>query len=315
MAEDVGVDQGRRHVAVAEELLDSAEVMTALRKVGREGMAEGVATGALVDAGRADGEGHRALHIRLMVVMPAFGRLAFPPCGAGKIHCQRSVVSRFKRDRTPIAGRSGKLSVDRIRQPDAPETRGPVFLVQRCRKDELLAQLRVDVRGKHGHAVVLPFRIADGDLTAGEVDVLDTQRKDLQQAQPGAVQLDDQPARFFDGVDDAPNSSTVSTTGRGCGRCARSGRSAKAAGPPGRICTAGQTPSRFINQISDAQLDGAAWSSAGAGARPRDKASWAAANTSVMRRYHRKCVALPAPLWQVRAGDDPHHRSRRGPAP
>jgi hypothetical protein len=33
VAQDVGVDHGRRHVAVAEELLDGADVVTALQKV------------------------------------------------------------------------------------------------------------------------------------------------------------------------------------------------------------------------------------------------------------------------------------------
>jgi hypothetical protein len=158
----VGVDHGRRYVPVAEELLDGADVVTALQKVGGEGVAEGVAAGTLVDAGRADGAGHGALHVRLMVVVPAFGRLTFPWRGSGKDPLP-----------APVAGRSGELSVDRIRQPDAPETSGQVFLVQRSRAYELLAQLRTDAGGKHGHAVVLPFRIAHGDLAAGEVDVLD----------------------------------------------------------------------------------------------------------------------------------------------
>jgi hypothetical protein len=43
VAEDVGVDHGRGHFAVAEELLDGADIVTALQKVGGEGVAEGVA--------------------------------------------------------------------------------------------------------------------------------------------------------------------------------------------------------------------------------------------------------------------------------
>ena len=41
--EDVGIDHCRGHVAVAEELLHRADVVAALRKVGGEGVAEGVA--------------------------------------------------------------------------------------------------------------------------------------------------------------------------------------------------------------------------------------------------------------------------------
>jgi hypothetical protein len=50
--------------------MDGPDVVTALQEVGREGMAEGVATGALVEAGRADGADHGALHVCFVVVMP-----------------------------------------------------------------------------------------------------------------------------------------------------------------------------------------------------------------------------------------------------
>jgi hypothetical protein len=78
MAEDGGVDHGRRDVAVAQELLDGADVVTALQQMSGEGVTERVAAGALVDPGRADGSGHGALHVRLVVMMPAFGGLALP---------------------------------------------------------------------------------------------------------------------------------------------------------------------------------------------------------------------------------------------
>jgi hypothetical protein len=80
----MSVDHGRGDLAVAEELLDGADVLTALPKVGREGVTEGVATGTLVDAGRADGSGHGALHVRLVVMVPALGGLAPPSRRGGK---------------------------------------------------------------------------------------------------------------------------------------------------------------------------------------------------------------------------------------
>lgn len=90
VAEDVGVDHGRRYLPVAERLLHGADVVTALQKMGRERMAEGMATGTLVDAGRADCAGYGALDVRLMIVMPALGRLALRPRrGRKKTHCQR----------------------------------------------------------------------------------------------------------------------------------------------------------------------------------------------------------------------------------
>ena len=55
---------------MAEELLDGADVVAAFEEVGGERMAEGGSTGALVDAGGADGAGHGALYVGLVVVMP-----------------------------------------------------------------------------------------------------------------------------------------------------------------------------------------------------------------------------------------------------
>ncbi len=53
--EDVGVDHGGLEVFVAEQVLDGADVVTALQQVGGKGMTEGVAGDALVDTGLAGG--------------------------------------------------------------------------------------------------------------------------------------------------------------------------------------------------------------------------------------------------------------------
>ena len=48
--EDVRVDHGRLHAAVAEQLLDRADVVAVLEQVGREGVAQGVGGHALAQA-------------------------------------------------------------------------------------------------------------------------------------------------------------------------------------------------------------------------------------------------------------------------
>ena len=48
--EDVGVDHRRAHVIVAEQLLDGADIVAGLEEVGREAMAQRVATGGLEDS-------------------------------------------------------------------------------------------------------------------------------------------------------------------------------------------------------------------------------------------------------------------------
>lgn len=47
----MGVDHCRLHIAVAEEFLDGADVVAPFKKVGGEGMAEGMAGDRLTDAG------------------------------------------------------------------------------------------------------------------------------------------------------------------------------------------------------------------------------------------------------------------------
>lgn len=89
---------------VAAALLNGPNVVTALRKVDREGLAEGVATHTLVDAGRADGAGHGTLNVRLVIVMSAFGGVALHRVGQGKpCHRQwRDATANFR----PIASGS-----------------------------------------------------------------------------------------------------------------------------------------------------------------------------------------------------------------
>ena len=67
--EDVGVDHGRLDVAVAEEFLDGADVVSVLEEVGGEGVAQGVTGGGLGDARGSDGLFHGPLnHGRMEVV-------------------------------------------------------------------------------------------------------------------------------------------------------------------------------------------------------------------------------------------------------
>ena len=75
--EHVGIDHRGRHVAVAQQLLDRPDVGTVLQQMGGEGVAEGVAAGALGDARTAYRGLHRALQDGFVQVMPAaLARLA-----------------------------------------------------------------------------------------------------------------------------------------------------------------------------------------------------------------------------------------------
>jgi hypothetical protein len=67
--ENVGVDHGGPEVAVAEELLDGADVGAVLQEVGREGVPEGVAGDAFRDAGGGGRAADGALDARLVEVV------------------------------------------------------------------------------------------------------------------------------------------------------------------------------------------------------------------------------------------------------
>ena len=67
--EDVRVDHGRGHVAVAEDLLHRADAVAALQQVGGEGVAEGVAGHPLVETSLARCILHCPLQDALMEVM------------------------------------------------------------------------------------------------------------------------------------------------------------------------------------------------------------------------------------------------------
>jgi len=66
----MGVDLGRRDVAVAEQLLDCTNVLAALEQVGGEAVAQRVAGGSLLEARPTDGVGDRALNDGLMEMVP-----------------------------------------------------------------------------------------------------------------------------------------------------------------------------------------------------------------------------------------------------
>jgi hypothetical protein len=74
--EDVGVDHRGAHILVAEELLDRADVVTALEQVRGEGVAQRVAGRVLGDAGALDGVLDGALDDRWVDVMAALAARA-----------------------------------------------------------------------------------------------------------------------------------------------------------------------------------------------------------------------------------------------
>jgi hypothetical protein len=103
--ENVGVDHRRPNVVVSEELLDGADVVALLQKVGRKRMAQGVGSGVFGDASGTDGGFDRTLDDGLMQVVP-------PPISGSAIDI---VTGRWEDPLPrPVAPGGGVFSVQRV---------------------------------------------------------------------------------------------------------------------------------------------------------------------------------------------------------
>lgn len=132
VAQDMGVDHGRRDVAMAEQFLYGSNVLDALEQVGGEGMAESVARHALVDSGRLGSVTDGALHDRFVQMVPSFSSFTVPPASRGREDPLPPMVTRSR----------GDPSHNRLRQPDLARSTRQILLVHEPRMDDLLVQLR-----------------------------------------------------------------------------------------------------------------------------------------------------------------------------
>ena len=130
VAQHVGVDHRRRDVAMAEQFLHRADVVSPLEQVRREGMAKAVTGHALVDSRCPCRIRDGPLDDGLVQVMPAFASLLVAPS------------PRRGKDPLPqplVRGRR-KLPRDRVRQPDLSPSARQILVVQQPGVDELFVQ-------------------------------------------------------------------------------------------------------------------------------------------------------------------------------
>ena len=71
LIQDVGVNHGRRHVFVAEELLHGANIGPAFEQMHSEAVPEGVAAGRFWDAGFPHSDFNCILQVLLLDMVPA----------------------------------------------------------------------------------------------------------------------------------------------------------------------------------------------------------------------------------------------------
>ena len=92
LVQNMGVDHGRADILVAQEFLDCADIVSCLEEMGREAVAERVASGRLDDPRPADGAANDLLQGRLGQMVPALdpGPGVERTPGAGKRYVQPS---------------------------------------------------------------------------------------------------------------------------------------------------------------------------------------------------------------------------------
>jgi len=192
---DVGIDHGGAEVLVTEEFLDGANVIPILEEVGGEGVAEGVATDAFLNAGFAGSRFDSALQTGgIQVVTTLFSAARIERAsGSGKEVLPDQFTSSV-----------GVFYFEGVGEVDFAETGLQVLFVEKPGALDLTAEVGEDGIGHGGDAVLFPFAIADSDGLVFEINILDAQAEAIHEAQAGAVEkLGHEFMRASEQVDDA----------------------------------------------------------------------------------------------------------------
>src|SRR6266571_774538 len=177
--QDVRVDHRRADVAVAEELLDGADVVAGPDELGGERMPKHVRRGGLGDSRPPGGLRDRLLDHGLMqmVAVPDAG----PPV---------RVVRRSRKDvlPSPLAVGVAVLASERVGKRRPPKAAAKILTMPAAHSFEMIEQLPPAGGRQHRHAILASLAITDHDLQALEVDFLDAHAKCLEEAEARAVQ-------------------------------------------------------------------------------------------------------------------------------
>lgn len=143
-----------------------------------ERVAQGVATGVLLDARLGDGFFHSALEDFLADVVAA--RFAGAGVGGERLGREDPLPG-------PFASGVGVLAVQGVRQVDIGLPGVAVLFIEGVDFSEVAHQGVFEGLGEHGEAVFLALAVSDGDLVQGQVHVFDAQADTIHEPQSGAV--------------------------------------------------------------------------------------------------------------------------------
>ncbi len=185
--EDVGVDHGGGHVAVAEQFLHGADVIAGFEQVGGEAVAQRVRVRRLVDPGAPRGLFDVALDGLFVDVVAADHAAARVGAVAGG---GKDVLP------APFAAGVRIFTLQGMRQFHVGHAGGQILVVPAAPLGEVRAQIRHDAGRQHCHAILVTLAAADGDLVALEIDIFDAQAQAFHEPHAGAVeQAHHQPRR------------------------------------------------------------------------------------------------------------------------
>ena len=176
--QDVGVDHGGLHVLVAEQLLDSADVVAAFEEMGGKAVAEGM-------------RGDRLVHL-----CPT-GCLfdSFLQAGLAQVMALPDPADRIERDvgcgkdilPGKLTGGIGIFPFKGIGEIDGAQSPDQILVMQGSDLLEVESQGLEQGVGEHGEAVIFSLAISHDDLVIVKIQILNTQAQDFHEAEAAAV--------------------------------------------------------------------------------------------------------------------------------
>jgi hypothetical protein len=163
---------------MAKQLLDSADVVTAFEQMGRETVAQRVTTRAFDEPCFTHGPLDGALDCGLAEVVPPYRAAAR--------------ISRARRGRKyilpgPLAIGTAKLTRERVRHENRPESSGEIGEMESTRVCELVAQRADQPCGQDRDPITPSLPIADHEFAALQIEILGSQPHRLHQPKPGPI--------------------------------------------------------------------------------------------------------------------------------